>query len=113
MTKIKFYKSKDKFVGFEISGHTGYNQYGKDVLCATISGITQSTTLGIRDVCKINANISRDDDSGYLKVELPNNLDKQTFDKVQVLLETLYVSINDLCLGYSKYISMEVIGNVY
>ena len=29
MTKFKFFKNDNNFVGFECSGHTGYDEYGK------------------------------------------------------------------------------------
>ena len=41
MTKITFYKKKDQFIGFEVSGHTGKDDYGKDLLCAEISTVSQ------------------------------------------------------------------------
>ena len=113
MTKIKFFKERDVFVGFEVTGHTGYADFGEDVLCSAISSLTQGIVLGITKVCEINANVVKDDDRGYLKVELPNRLDQNKQDNVQVLLKTLFVSLEDLVSGYSNYISMEVIGNVY
>ena len=113
MTKIKFFKVQDGYNGFECSGHTVYAKSGKDILCAAISSITQSCVMGITKVLKINAKVNKDDDSGYLKIELPNNLNKEDFIKSQVLFDTLYISILDLMEGYSKYISMEVIENDY
>lgn len=113
MTNIKLFKSNGYYVAFECSGHTGYGEEGEDILCATISGISQSVALGLKDVCRVNIKITRKDSSGYFKVELPNNLSSEKLDETQVLLETLRVSIEDLIKGYSKYISMEVIENVY
>ena len=112
MTKIKFFKKGDKFVGIECSGHTEYADFGKDIICASISSIVQSCYLGLSKVLKINMNLNKSD-SGYIKFELPKNIDNVDMDKSQVLFETLYVSIKDLCEGYSKYISMEVIEYVY
>ena len=113
MTRIKFFKTRDDYVGFEISGHTGYSKFGKDILCAAISGMSQSCMLGITNVLGIEATVIRDDDSGYLKIELPKGLQKNKFYEAQVLLKTLFVSLEDLKSGYSKYISMEVIENDY
>lgn len=113
MTDIKLYKKDGYFVGFECSGHTGYEEYGKDILCATISGISQTVALGLKDVCKIKIKIRRDDCKGYLKVELPSGLEEVKLKGAQILFETLKLSIQDLQKGYSQYISMEVIGNVY
>ena len=109
MTKVKFYKNDNNIVGFECSGHTGYEEYGKDVLCATISGITQSTVLGLTKVLGIDIEFKRNEKVGLLKVELPKGLSGEKMLQAQVLLNTLFVSIQDLTLGYSSYISMEVI----
>ncbi len=109
MTKFKFFKNDNNFVGFECSGHTGYDEYGKDVLCATISGISQSVVLGLTKVLNLSIEIKRDDKKGHLKVELPKNISLEKMQSAQVLICTLYESINDLMIGYSSYISMEVI----
>ena len=109
MTKIKFFKNENNFVGFECLGHTGYEEYGKDVLCATISGITQSIVLGLKNVLELDIKLVRTDKKGHLKVELPKDINNDKMQKSQVLLNTLYESIKDLCIGYSSYISMEVI----
>ena len=114
MTNIKLFKSNGYYTGFECSGHTGYNKNGEDILCATISGITQAIALGLKEVCGVNVKITRRDKSGYLKVELSEQiLDTEKIIKTQVLFETFKVSLEDLISGYSEYISMEVIGNVY
>ena len=109
MTKFKFFKNDNNFVGFECSGHTGYDEYGKDVLCATISGITQSVVLGLTKVLKLKVGLKRNDKKGHLKVELPKDISLQDLQSAQVLLCTLFESIQDLIIGYSSYISMEVI----
>ena len=109
MTKIKFFKNDNNFVGFECSGHTGYDEYGKDVLCATISGITQSITLGLSKVLGIEIKLKRNENVGYLKVELPKSVKEEKLLESQILFKTLYESVQDLRLGYSSYISMEVI----
>ena len=51
----------------------------------------------------------RKENDGYIKFELPSDIEKEKLYQSQILFETLFVSIEDLCKGYSKYISMEVI----
>ena len=109
MTKFKFFKNDNNFVGFECSGHTGYDDYGKDILCATISGITQAAVLGLTKVLGIDIEFRRNEKVGLLKVELPKGLSDDEMQQAQVILNTVFVSIQDLTLGYSSYISMEVI----
>ena len=109
MTKIKLFKSNGYYVAFECSGHTGYGEEGEDILCATISGITQSVVLGLTKVLNIKIGLKRNDKKGHLKVELPKDIDSTQMREAQVLIGTLYESISDLIIGYSGYISMEVI----
>ena len=109
MTKIKIFKNCDNIVGVECSGHTGYSNLGNDILCASLSSIVQACYLGLTRVLNIDAKLKRLDDDGYIKFELPSDIEKEKLYQSQVLFETLFVSIEDLCKGYSKYISMEVI----
>ena len=113
MTKIKLFKRKDVFVMIECSGHTGYDIEGRDIVCASVSSIVQSCMLGITKTLGIRAKVTRRDRDGYIKLELPLDTDKELMDKAQLLIKVLEDSITDLLKGYSKYISMEVIEDVY
>lgn len=41
MIRAVFYKSKEIFSGFEISGHAGYAEIGSDIVCASVSSAVQ------------------------------------------------------------------------
>lgn len=41
MICAKFYRSNELFRGFDISGHAGYAESGKDVVCASVSSAVQ------------------------------------------------------------------------
>ena len=43
MVRANFYKCNGNFVGFKISGHTGYAVSGKDIVCASVSSAVQLT----------------------------------------------------------------------
>ena len=43
MVRAVFYRNNGKFVGFKISGHTGYAERGKDIVCAAVSSAVQLT----------------------------------------------------------------------
>lgn len=113
MTTIKVFKQNGYIIGFECSGHTGYGEYGSDILCATISALSQSCVLGIKNVLKLKPKIVKQDEVGYLRIEFLKQNDIDAIKKSQVLFETFVVSIKDLLQEYSDYISMEVIENVY
>lgn len=107
MTKIILFKKNNLTYGFEISGHTGFAEIGKDIVCASISSISQSVIMGILNVLKIKAVVKKDEKKGFLKIELPKNLDPILIQKAQILFDTFEVSIKDLMTGYSNYIKLE------
>lgn len=115
MTNVKFIKNKDgNYISLIVSGHTGYAEYGQDILCASISAISCSLALGIKNVLKIKAKIVKKDDDGFLEILLPSNLNKAQFEKSNLLFETAKVSFLDLMKGYKQYIKLEeVCDDVY
>ena len=40
MTNITIYKRGDLNIGFKVFGHSGYDESGKDIVCAGISALT-------------------------------------------------------------------------
>ena len=107
MTDVVFFKKDNMICAYECSGHTGYGNRGYDIVCSALSSIIQSCALGLRDVVKAPIKIDRNDEEGYFKVVLLDNMSKDKRDKSQILLETLLLSVKDLAKNYSKYIKLE------
>lgn len=109
MTNVTLKLRNENIISFEVSGHTGYDNAGKDIVCAAISSITQSACLGIVKVLKINAQIKKNDKQGYLKLTLPENISNEMLDKAQIILNTMKISLQDLLFDYGDYIKLEEI----
>ena len=109
MTTIKFYKQNGNFVKLKATGHTGYAEHGKDILCASISSILGSLALGLKQVLKLNPTIKSNDADGSMLIELPKKMDLANFTQSNLLFEVAEKSLLDLQSGYSKFIKMEVI----
>ena len=113
MTNITINYKNNNIVSFEISGHTGYDDFGKDILCASISSISQMAVLGITKVLKIKAVVQKNDKKGYLKLVLPKDISDSDMQKAQTLLVTMQQSLQDLLFDYGEYINLEVKNEVY
>lgn len=108
MTKVEFFKCGDDFYGFSLKGHTGYADYGKDIVCASLSSIAQNTVLGLTQVLGLNCVVERSDKKGILTLRLPKVMDKDKFASAQVLIKSMYLSISQIEKGYPSNITMEV-----
>ena len=104
MTKITFYKKNDLIVGFEVSGHTGKDDFGRDLLCCQISTVAQLAVVGLFEVEKIDGFKQISD--GYLKISLSENQAKP--EKVQFLLKTCLDSFKSIVINENKFAKLEV-----
>ncbi len=103
MTKITFYKKNNLILGFEVSGHTGKDDYGKDLLCCQISTVAQMAVLSVKEILKIDAFCEIID--GYLKVMVNKNVENE---KLQFLFETCLKSFKSIIIDEKKYAKLEV-----
>ncbi len=62
MIQIKILNSCDGEIhGFTISGHSGYDEIGKDIVCAAVSSAAYMVANTLTDVLNVDANVCVDD----------------------------------------------------
>lgn len=108
MTKVTITKRNNKIFCVECDGHTNYGEKGEDIVCAALSSVVQTALLGLLVVASVNVDIARNDEDGYLKFSLPQNLNSTEADKCEVILQTMLCGISDLHTGFSDFIELEV-----
>ncbi len=84
----------------EISGHAGYDEYGKDIVCASVSSVIMTTVNSIMNID--NSSISYVDDGNKIIIEKLN--DNDIVDK---LLNTMILILKDLEEQYKENIKVE------
>jgi uncharacterized protein YsxB (DUF464 family) len=55
MIHAEFYKHGNAYVGFQVSGHAGYAEYGQDIVCAGVSSALEMTVNGICEILRVDA----------------------------------------------------------
>ena len=108
MTNVVVTKQNGNIVKVVCSGHSGYAEFGSDIVCASISSIVQTAVLGLIKVLKLKIKLNRKNDAGYIEFELPKNISKNLMHDAQIILGTMLEGLKDLSEGYSKYIKLEV-----
>ena len=68
MIKAELFVKNKKIVGFHLTGHSGRDEYGKDVLCAFVSSAAYMTANTITDVICAEAQVSADDGDMYVRI---------------------------------------------
>ena len=101
MTKVTFFEREDGVIlGFEAKGHSGYGEYGSDIVCAAISALTQATAQGIAEVVNAPVDSRTNEDIGYLDCFIQNGADEEKLAKAQILLKTLKLALTAISKDY-------------
>ena len=82
-----------------VTGHANYDDYGKDIVCASVSSLITCTVNGIYSLNKNS--ILYKDDSNTIEIKI---LDDENALK---LFNNLILMLKDLAKDYPKYIKIE------
>lgn len=108
MIQFTVYRKQKKIYAFELSGHADSVSEGFDLVCAGVSAVSFGAVNAVIRLCEIEPEIEQaGKEGGYLRVELPYNLDIATQDKAQLLLEGMKVSLETIEREYGSYISIK------
>ncbi len=109
MTKITIFKKDDIIWSYQVKGHSGFAEEGKDIVCSAVSTATQMTLVGLKEVLKLKVESIIED--GFLQVRLLDG-DENNKD-AQILLNTMFLTLQDIAKNYAKNVKMEVRKDVY
>jgi uncharacterized protein len=107
MITVKIARNHDnKINSFEMRGHADAGPHGQDIVCAGASAVSFGTVNAVDTLCNVQLEIDMADDGGFLRCTVPSGLDVQTYEKVQLLLEAMVVSLNSISEQYGKHIKI-------
>ena len=96
MVKVSIKKNNE----ITISGHSGYEVEGKDIVCASVSSIVITTINGILSLDSDSLEYQTSD--GYIKI-----LIKKHSEVVDTLIQNMISLLKELEKDYNKYIKIE------
>ena len=104
MTKISIYRKNDSIIKYVVDGHAEFVQEGDDIVCSAISTVAYTTINGITDVLGISVGYEVRD--AYIECIVPEDLSDSEREKVDILLDTMYLSFVNLEEQYKEYITI-------
>lgn len=98
MTEITFYRDNGIYTGFKAEGHASFARRNKDIVCAAISALTQTTVNSLDEINHEDIEVATDD--GLLIFNLKSNKEPSS----QILLQSLYLGLEGISKEYgTKY----------
>ena len=104
MTRCEFFTADDRITGFSVSGHSGYAEAGKDIVCAAISAVVTMAEATINDVCGAKAKVRVKDEQARITLTLPTSCDEE--ETVQAVLSGMLLTLINLREDYPDYIEV-------
>lgn len=104
MIEVAFFKQEGDLVGFEASGHAGYDAYGRDIVCAAVSAILQTTQGGLEEIVEARPQVRRNDQKGYLQVLLPLHLKEAVRHEASLLIRVAELGLRSISEQYPDFV---------
>ncbi|MGG7176768.1 ribosomal-processing cysteine protease Prp [Clostridium paraputrificum] len=105
MIEVKIKSKNDNILSFDINNHALIGRDAilagdaYDMVCNSVSVLSQSVVIGLDEVLKLNVNYEIKD--GFLAVDL-NGFTQEEIEQAQVLLKTFEKSLESTILGLDE-----------
>lgn len=70
MITAEFFLKNDKLTGFSVKGHAGYDDFGLDIVCASVTSAVELTANAITEILKVPAMVGVFENE--VRLSLPN-----------------------------------------
>ncbi|WP_088007233.1 ribosomal-processing cysteine protease Prp [Indiicoccus explosivorum] len=105
MIRVDVTERDGRIAVFEMSGHAEFDVRGKDLVCAGASAVSFGAVNAIEALTGVEPEIEQAD-AGYLKVAFPEGLERDTDDRVQLIVRSMIVSLQTIEESYGDFIQV-------
>ena len=100
MIRVEFSGNSDNITGFEVSGHAGYDEYGRDIVCAAVSALATNTANSIEQFTEDDMTVDVDEKTGLLRLTMTSTIS----DSSKLLLKSFRLGIESIEQAYGSEI---------
>ena len=93
MIRADFTQTEGKLIAFSLRGHAGYDDFGKDIVCASVTSAVQLTANAITEVLKVKADVQVLDNQ--IRLTLPKNPPQEALHFMDALMLHLEILAED------------------
>lgn len=103
MISIMIFRSHDGIRGFQVSGHSGYDREGRDIVCAAVSSAVGLAECAVSDVLKIDAELRMEEKDAFFSLKIPAS---ETSRDCRVIFEAFAIHVAAIRQEYPHYIDI-------
>ncbi|MBE6637563.1 MAG: ribosomal-processing cysteine protease Prp [Ruminococcaceae bacterium] len=111
MVKITFFKRDGVYFGFRETGHAGFDDAGKDIVCAAISAMTMLVINAIEVSYASDVEYSIDEDTADIEVRAYGALPENSEDPAKQyaiagIMQAYFLQLVDMIEDYDEYLDV-------
>ena len=96
ITRIK--NEHGENIGFRCLGHAGFAKYGKDIVCAAVSGLVLNTINSIEAFTEDKFSCAQEEKSGLVEFVIVSEVSKEA----SLLMDSLFLGLKGIEHDYGK-----------
>ena len=107
MLTIRVVRGLDgEVIALEAVGHAGFDQRGRDIVCAGASAVVHTALLGVTQAVGLPASVKAGD--GYLELKLdPERRPQGLWERAQAVLEAAILGAKEIARQYPRHVRVE------
>ena len=86
------------YLGVQLSGHAGFDDSGRDIICAAVSTLVFNTVNSIEVFTEDSFETEQDEESGYFSFSLSSNISTES----KLLLNSLVLGLQNIEEEYGR-----------
>mgnify|MGYP001623823802 FL=1 len=99
MIKVEIIRNNNNIKKISILGHAMYDEYGKDIVCASVSTLVISTVNNILSINSNTIKVEQSDSKIIIEYILKDNI-------IDILINNMISNLNTLANNYPKNIKI-------
>lgn len=99
MIKVEIIRNNNNIKKISILGHAMYDEYGKDIVCASVSTLVISTVNNILSINDKTIKVEQSDSKIIIEYILKDNI-------IDILMNNMISNLNTLASNYPKNIKI-------
>ena len=100
----KIYRHEGSTREIACSGHAGFAEEGRDIVCSAVSALTTALANGLTEEAKIPCEVT--DDGNTLRCRIKGELNETQAHDAQLLFDTFERAIRDIREAYQNYLKI-------
>ena len=89
---------------FEVKGHSGYDEAGRDIVCAAVSAIAYTAAGALGELAGMPGCYT--ESPGYMRIELPNDIDDIKMPVIDTIMNMSYIGFRQIEGSYPEHLKV-------